>query len=85
MAARRADENSTDFTGQDERASSTYTYNVRSPAGTTSAVQLKLPRVPDAFPDDEASVPNNPLIVTGLEAIYKGGPRARPGGRMERG
>ncbi len=76
MAARRADENSTDFTGQDERASSTYTYDVRSPAGTTSAVQLKLPRVPDAFPDDEASVPNNPLIVTGLEAIYKGGPRA---------
>ena len=36
-----------------------------------------LPSVPDAFPEGEGSVPNNPLIVTGLEAMFKGGPKAQ--------
>ncbi len=49
------------------------------------------PAVPDAFPEGEGLLPSNPLIVAGLEAMYKGGPNARslsegwgagPGGRL---
>ncbi len=35
------------------------------------------PRVPDAFPEGEGSVPNNPLIVAGLESMFKGGAKAQ--------
>jgi transcriptional regulator with XRE-family HTH domain len=50
-------------------------------AGATEAAaqaaRERLPRVPDAFPEGAGSVPNNPLIVAGLEAMFKGGHRAR--------
>ncbi len=39
--------------------------------------RLKLPEVTDAFQDGEGLLPSNPLIVAGLEAMYKGGPDAR--------
>ncbi len=42
-----------------------------------AAPPKKLPAVPDAFPEGEGSVPNNPLIVAGLEAMFKGGPKAQ--------
>lgn len=35
------------------------------------------PPVPDAFPEGEGSIPNNPLIATGLESMFKGGSKAR--------
>lgn len=40
-------------------------------------VRTKLPEVTDAFQDGEGLLPSNPLIVAGLEAMYKGGPDAR--------
>ncbi len=39
--------------------------------------QARQPKVADAFPEGEGTLPNNPLVVAGLEAIYKGGSRAR--------
>jgi hypothetical protein len=37
----------------------------------------KLPEVADAFQEGEGLLPSNPLIVAGLEAMYKGGPEVR--------
>lgn len=42
-----------------------------------SPPSAKQPAVPDAFPEGEGSVPNNPLIATGLESMFKGGSKAR--------
>ncbi len=39
--------------------------------------QSRSNRTPHAFLEGEGSVPNNPLIATGLESIFKGGDRAR--------
>jgi DNA-binding transcriptional regulator YiaG len=36
-----------------------------------------VPRVPNAFPEGQGEMPNNPLIAAGIEAIVKGGKNAR--------
>ena len=61
----------------EQTAATTVTEHGQSPAGGTAAHSRNLPSVPDAFPEGEGSVPNNPLIVTGLEAMFKGGPKAQ--------
>lgn len=41
------------------------------------ALPPRLPAIPDAFPGGTGRFPNNPVIASGLEAIWKGGGKAR--------
>jgi Helix-turn-helix len=43
----------------------------------TGPREPRQPYIPDAFPGGTARLPNNPLIAAGMEALWKGGRRAR--------
>jgi DNA-binding XRE family transcriptional regulator len=48
--------------------------SAKNPAFETS---VRATKIPDAFRDGLAKIPNNPIVAAGFEAIYKGGKRAR--------
>jgi hypothetical protein len=45
--------------------------------GPPALRESRRPYIPDAFPGGSGRLPNNPLIAAGMEALWKGGRRAR--------